>query len=405
MASKIELAKEVLAKAIEAVPAVRYALGVAGIAAAAFIASLFFGLDLGKAFLAILAVLIFMTVLIVIAKIATVHEGLLYPAKVLTWSYVIFAIAIPLFLITSVFFCRPLNLTNWVTNAPPPTCANGPTSCSGLTIDQVAALFLGGASPQLRAAYHQTAESQTLALAFQHLPITGDRRSTSQLVVDLYRTAFIQGKKGLLKVQRFAIPDGGRYVRGRSRGVLNGPNFVADTWAFALSKADEPIKLDQVVIDSKHAWALPQIPHIEFCLIAHYKNTVMFEQISGDFVGVELDDLGGRIKTARIYLGGLFSRVHFTNTYSVCPDGDDAGKAVVLEPLALTSDLSVPTNDKLRVEFDECISAATTAGGGDQGLNDALTIWNDGRAPNSKWTACETREVVRDLILVATGVP
>lgn len=111
--------------AIKAVPAVRYALGVAGIGAAvALIAG--FTIDLRVAVFGIIILFVFMAVMVVFARLASVAAGSLYVlAMVLAWAAVILVISTSMLLLTSVFFNWPRPLSRWIegTAAVTPTPA------------------------------------------------------------------------------------------------------------------------------------------------------------------------------------------------------------------------------------------------------------------------------------------
>jgi hypothetical protein len=97
----------VLAAAVEAVPVVRYALGVAGVAAVVAIVTRGFGLDSGTAVVGTLIVLALMVVLLVLAAVARDQGTLKVPSIILTWSFLLMVIAGCGLLFTSFFFRYP----------------------------------------------------------------------------------------------------------------------------------------------------------------------------------------------------------------------------------------------------------------------------------------------------------
>src|ERR1051326_1942412 len=97
----IGIAQKTLKDAIALVPAIKYALGVAGLGAAAFITSIFFGLDLGKAFIAVIAMSVMMFVVIVIAWAAKNLTALKPAAVFLSYAYIALAVVIPTLLVSS----------------------------------------------------------------------------------------------------------------------------------------------------------------------------------------------------------------------------------------------------------------------------------------------------------------
>jgi predicted Ser/Thr protein kinase len=108
----------VLREAIRAVPAVKYALGVAGIVSAiAIIVS--FGIDLRVAFFGAVLMFVLMTMLVVFARLSgAVPKYLTLPAIILVYFSVILTIGTATLLFTSVFFQRPIDLKHWVTGSP-----------------------------------------------------------------------------------------------------------------------------------------------------------------------------------------------------------------------------------------------------------------------------------------------
>lgn len=100
----------ILRDSIKAVPAVKYALGVAGIISViAIIKS--FNLDYRVAIIGTIVMLLLMTVLVISAKLSSLASpDFRLPALVFTWFALIFVIAIAISMFTSVFFKAPLNL-------------------------------------------------------------------------------------------------------------------------------------------------------------------------------------------------------------------------------------------------------------------------------------------------------
>jgi hypothetical protein len=118
---------DILRAAIKAVPAVKWALGIAGIVAAIAIIE-GFKIDLRVAVFGTVIMLILMTLLVIFAKAAgSGVVGFAGPAFVLTWFSLFLMMATATALFTSVFFKWPVNL-QWVlqrhdagaTDAKPP---------------------------------------------------------------------------------------------------------------------------------------------------------------------------------------------------------------------------------------------------------------------------------------------
>jgi hypothetical protein len=108
---------QILREAILAVPAVKYALGVAGVVAVASIIKMF-GLDLWTAFAGAAVIFVLMVVLVVFARISKFGpKDLRLPALVLMWSFLALMIAATTLLFTSAFFGWPIR---WPRPDPPP---------------------------------------------------------------------------------------------------------------------------------------------------------------------------------------------------------------------------------------------------------------------------------------------
>jgi hypothetical protein len=104
---------KVLKDAIKAVPAVKYALGIAGIVAAIAIVK-GFEIDFRIAVFGTVIMLVLMTVLVIFAKAAaSAAVGFVGPATVLTWFSLLLVIGTATLLFWSVFFKWPVDL-QWV---------------------------------------------------------------------------------------------------------------------------------------------------------------------------------------------------------------------------------------------------------------------------------------------------
>jgi hypothetical protein len=104
----------ILREAIKAVPAVKWALGVAGIASAV---ALVYSLRISPrvAVLGTVVTLLLMTVLVVFARLASLSKGALRsPAIVLTWFSLLLLMVVSALLVTCVFFRQPLDLSHWL---------------------------------------------------------------------------------------------------------------------------------------------------------------------------------------------------------------------------------------------------------------------------------------------------
>src|SRR5262252_6653820 len=113
-ASKLSefLPYRILQEAIRAVPAVKYALGVAGIVSAIAVV-MAFGVDLRIAAWGVVVTLVLMVTLVIFAKMTTIAPRyFLIPVMVLTWSFLVLTIATAFLMFSSVFFKYPVDLQN-----------------------------------------------------------------------------------------------------------------------------------------------------------------------------------------------------------------------------------------------------------------------------------------------------
>lgn len=105
----------ILAKAIKAVPAVKYALGIGGIVAVIAIIETGFRIDLRIAFFGTIVMFILMAILVVFASLVGEKKSNLHTlALVFAWFCLILFIATSSTLFSCVFFGKPLNLRRFV---------------------------------------------------------------------------------------------------------------------------------------------------------------------------------------------------------------------------------------------------------------------------------------------------
>lgn len=113
----LAFAQTFLGDAIKAVPAVKYALGVGGLASVVAIVTGRFGLGLDPKFAVIGGgvMIVMMVVLVIFARgTEIVGESFRYPVMALTWFALLLFMAASTLLFTSVFFTWPLDLTHWL---------------------------------------------------------------------------------------------------------------------------------------------------------------------------------------------------------------------------------------------------------------------------------------------------
>ncbi|SKC49249.1 hypothetical protein [Paraburkholderia hospita] len=105
----------ILRESIKAVPAVKYALGLVGVACAIVLMHSFIS-DYRVAVLGILVMFLMMTALVVFAKLSSLAgPDLRLPALVFTWFSLFFVIFVSIAVVLSVFFKWPVDLQSWLT--------------------------------------------------------------------------------------------------------------------------------------------------------------------------------------------------------------------------------------------------------------------------------------------------
>lgn len=108
----------ILKDAIKQVPALKYALGVAGIAAAAALIKSVLN-DFRVAVFGITVMVVLMTVLVIFAKLTAIaSKDFKLPALILMWFSLLLVLAVSSFLFTSTFFNWPIKLKDSVIQTP-----------------------------------------------------------------------------------------------------------------------------------------------------------------------------------------------------------------------------------------------------------------------------------------------
>lgn len=104
----------ILKDAVQAVPAVKYALGVLGIVAAITIVGVF-QMDYRVAVLGTIVTFVLMVVLVVFAKLTrAAPKRFVAPVLILMWTFLLLTVGTACLLFTSVFFKFPVDLQAWI---------------------------------------------------------------------------------------------------------------------------------------------------------------------------------------------------------------------------------------------------------------------------------------------------
>jgi hypothetical protein len=127
---------------VRAVPAVRYAVGIVGMAAAVGIIKLI--LDLRIAFIS-LVLLFFCMVFLRVFEVLTSEDKKIFltPARVLIWFPILYIFGVALLIATSVFFRWPSDLKHWL-GTPPPSPTTEPSPSQPEHIDISGVSFMEG---------------------------------------------------------------------------------------------------------------------------------------------------------------------------------------------------------------------------------------------------------------------
>ena len=274
----------------------------------------------------------------------------------------------------------------------PVTSAGGrqeATPPGALTLREVTS-FLEGEKQDVAEAYRRGAHLQVYNLAYESTPTTDDRQSTEVLSVKHYAAAFVQGKTDLLKVQRFVLPRGARYVRGRSnRGAEAADRQFEATRSAVVIEGERTISISRSAVRGKDVWVLPAsvTDGGAFCLVAIYPGALLFELGRSDVFGIELDDLAGTTEIIDIFLGGRIIKPELQYVYEIYP-----GSEVRFAPVARTG--SAPASI-LKNELAECVRRTMN--------HDAARIWSEAEGSDAEWGSARFEHLHHDLIIIASG--
>ena len=119
---------KIIRESIKSVPAVKYALGIAGIISViALIKAI--GVDKKVAVFGTVVMIMLMILLLVFSKLTvTGNKYFLYPSLVLLWTTIILTLGVAVLLFTSMFFATPLNFKDSDRTVSKPTQAKTITS-------------------------------------------------------------------------------------------------------------------------------------------------------------------------------------------------------------------------------------------------------------------------------------
>lgn len=111
---------KLMKESIKAVPAVKYAFGIAGILSViALVKSI--GIDYRISVIGTILMFILMVVLVIFAKLTkTASKHFVYPVLCMLWSFLTLTIATATLIFTSVFFQKPIDLKQWISGKETP---------------------------------------------------------------------------------------------------------------------------------------------------------------------------------------------------------------------------------------------------------------------------------------------
>lgn len=219
----------VLQAAIAAVPVMKYALGVAGLAAVVAIATRGFGLDASTAVVGALIVVGLMTALIVLAVAARQSERLLGHAVVFSWTVLVLMLGSAALLLSSFFFswpksppclfkpahCEPARAPDERTPMEPMA---GPAGQSAASMKQPEGATSWKVAGLVRDARGEPLDGVTVALPLLKATTVTDAHGAFSLVIAAEHSDVV-----LLRAEkRPTMPDGAHHYRPREIHVHLG---------------------------------------------------------------------------------------------------------------------------------------------------------------------------------------
>jgi hypothetical protein len=235
-------------------------------------------------------------------------------------------------------------------------------------------------------------------MAFEPMPIMGDKHSTEAVTLANHTTVFVQGDTKLIKLQRFDLPAGAKQIRAQSRQTVGATGDIATVWTW-LERDDG--SFEQVTRSfSQEAWQIdPRIQYENFYVIALY-DTGLFSQ-PGEFSGAEIDDLAGLIREVKFIVGGAIENVAFGDVFEF--PGASPLKFYKHEDVTLISDPYDITRNAFQRSLENARQHARMPGM--ERINEVILVWDDFIARNrGTWTGFEMKDVRYNFIVRLDGM-
>lgn len=383
----------ILNEARKAVPAVNYALGLAGLGAAGAVITGIVGE--GRAAITILAlVLIGSVLLFVFARISISKSRKIVGAGIfLLWAVVIFFVIFLGFTVSAFSIAWPPAWARFLSIAE-----NG--RIGAISVGTVAKTFTQGfPDPESGKRVARAFSRDMLELSSKPMPITGDQSSTSRQSIQRISLIFLQGRQSLIKLQKIALPSNVRQIRGASHKRIDKDSlFEAFTWAFVRHGHDF-VRLSSVTASGETHWPISGYDNKEFFLIAHYQRANILSENYHGYAGAEIDDLAGNINSMTFVIGSLSERYKIDDVYYVFPS----------KPPSLSQfnriELYPATNISQQVQrtFGELIAHVRSLDLDRpelKGLAGVLPVWDESQQSDSaSWTGFQFRDILHDLVM------
>ena len=267
-----------------------------------------------------------------------------------------------------------------------------------LNLEKVASLVVGPGEDRERLLFRRGFFNNVLSMAFEPLPITGDRQSTRAARIQSHTTVFVQGRDRMIKLQRFDLPGGARQIRAQSRQTVGATGDLATVWIFLETDSGTFVPL-----------RLPLSGHWQIDTARTYRSLYtlalyeagLFSQVA-EFSGAEIDDLAGKVGEVKFVVGGDVRDVRFGDVFQFANQSplnfherSQSDTRTLDDPWRVTSEtFSGVVGSARRMRNDE----------GYERLSEVLGIWDEFVAiRHGSWAGFSMVDVMEDFIVGIDG--
>lgn len=286
----------------------------------------------------------------------------------------------------------------WKRQVPPAPESDAP----GIPVETAAdALSSGDGNAGQQIAYdfgHDVYE-----VVYGRYPITGDPETTASIHLNQLDIAFLQGRRDLIKLEKFSITPGARQLRTPSHGYSEtSPTYVADAWAY-LRDASGFTPIAPVHIASKVYWPLaPADTTRDLYLLAYYNRTRLLVGQKG-YAGIKVADVAGTVDVVNFFIGGALRSMQLGDIYLVKPTQPPT---LLLAATANVAAMADPRGELVK-DFRGLIEnlRRTSAASGGKEFDKLLRVWEEATGSSSHWAAGRLQHARRDVFVTYRGGP